>query len=144
MPSDIDRTRLPRRCREAQVEAAAVRRARPTRDVMTAVDGRRVWQRRPAAPPAAASTTATPPVGRRDPSDMNELAQREQEAQEGTLPATSCRARRPARTPETSGLPTAALVAIALLGLAGVGGGVYLLRDYLPPGLTSRLPGASR
>ena len=75
-------------------------------------------------------------------SDLDELAQREQEAQDGVQPATDSELA--GADAGDDGLPTAALVAIALLGLAGVGGGVYLLRDYLPPGLTSRLPGASR
>jgi len=77
-------------------------------------------------------------------SDTDELNRRQQEARDGTEPAAAAGLVAGADAGEDSGLPTAALVAIALLGLAGVGGGVYLLRDYLPPGLTSRLPGASR
>jgi hypothetical protein len=77
-------------------------------------------------------------------SDADELSRRQQEARDGTEPATGAALAAGADAGDDSGLPTAALVAIALLGLAGVGGGVYLLRDYLPPGLTSRLPGASR
>jgi hypothetical protein len=78
------------------------------------------------------------------PSDTEELNRHQQEARNGTEPATASGLAAGADAADDSGLPTAALVAIALLGLAGVGGGVYLLRDYLPPGLTSRLPGASR
>jgi hypothetical protein len=78
------------------------------------------------------------------PSDAQELERRRQEALDGTQPAAATELAAGADAGGDSGLPTAALVAIALLGLAGVGGGVYLLRDYLPPGLTSRLPGASR
>jgi hypothetical protein len=78
------------------------------------------------------------------PSDADELNRRRQEALDGTEPTSAAGLPAGADTGDDSGLPTAALVAIALLGLAGVGGGVYLLRDHLPPGLTSRLPGASR
>ena len=78
------------------------------------------------------------------PSDAEELSRRQQEAQDGTAPSDSAALAAGADAGDDSGLPTAALVAIVLLGLAAVGGGVYLLRDYLPPGLTSRLPGASR
>ena len=78
------------------------------------------------------------------PSDSDEIAKRLDEARSGTEPATATELAAGADAGDDSGLPTAALVAIALLGLAAVGGGVYLLRDYLPPGLSSRLPGASR
>lgn len=78
-------------------------------------------------------------------SDADELGIRKQQAEEGIAPDTSATTAAGADVgDDDGGLPTAALVAIALLGLAAVGGGVYLLRDYLPPGLTSRLPGASR
>ena len=77
--------------------------------------------------------------------DLDELRRRQQEVKEGALPTTDdAKLAAGADAGDDSGLPTAALVAIALLGLAAVGGGTYLLRDYLPPGLTSRLPGASR
>ncbi len=79
------------------------------------------------------------------PGDADELGIRKQQAEEGIAPDTSAATAAGADVgDDDGGLPTAALVAIALLGLAAVGGGVYLLRDYLPPGLTSRLPGASR
>lgn len=79
------------------------------------------------------------------PGDADELGIRKQQAEEGIAPDTSATTAAGADVgDDDGGLPTAALVAIALLGLAAVGGGVYLLRDYLPPGLTSRLPGASR
>lgn len=78
------------------------------------------------------------------PSDINELDVRKQQAEDGTQPGTSAEMAAGADAGDDGGLPTAALVAIALLGIAAIGGGVYLLRDYLPPGLTSRLPGASR
>jgi hypothetical protein len=78
------------------------------------------------------------------PSDSDEIAKRLDEARNGTEPATATELAAGADAGDDSGLPTAALVAIGLLGLAAVGGGVYLLRDYLPPGLSSRLPGASR
>jgi len=77
-------------------------------------------------------------------SDSDEIAKRLDEARNGTEPTTATELAAGADAGDDSGLPTAALVAIALLGLAAVGGGVYLLRDYLPPGLSSRLPGASR
>jgi hypothetical protein len=77
-------------------------------------------------------------------SDADELGIRKQQAEEGIAPDTSAATAAGADVGDDGGLPTAALVAIALLGLAAVGGGVYLLRDYLPSGLTSRLPGASR
>ena len=81
--------------------------------------------------------------GRATPSDIAELDDRQQEAQDGAAPGSATLAAG-ADAGDDSGLPTPALVAIALLGLAAIGGGVYLLRDYLPPGLSSRLPGASR
>jgi len=75
-------------------------------------------------------------------SDEKELGLREQQAQDGVAPETATPAGADVGS-DDSGLPTAALVAIALLGLAAVAGGVYLLRDYLPSGLTSRLPGGA-
>jgi hypothetical protein len=82
---------------------------------------------------------------RATPRDLEDLQRRQQEVQEGALPTSDdATLAAGADAGEDSGLPAAALVAIALLGLAAVGGGVYLLRDYLPPGLTSRLPGTSR
>jgi hypothetical protein len=78
------------------------------------------------------------------PGDEKELGVREQQAQDGVAPETSAATAAGADVgDDDSGLPTAALVAIALLGLAAVAGGVYLLRDYLPSGLTSRLPGGA-
>jgi len=77
--------------------------------------------------------------------DNSELGIRKQQAEAGVAPDTSAATAAGADVGEDdSGLPTAALVAIILLGLSAVAGGVYLLRDYLPSGLTSRLPGASR
>jgi len=90
--------------------------------------------------PGEAGSGGTGPTA----SDAEELSRRQQEAQDGTAPADSATLAAGADAGNDSGLPTAALVAIALLGLAAVGGGGYLLRDYLPPGLSSRLPGASR
>jgi hypothetical protein len=79
------------------------------------------------------------------PDDANELGIRQDQAEAGVAPDTSAATAAGADVGgDDSGLPTAALVAIALLGLSAVVGGVYLLRDYLPSGLTSRLPGASR
>ena len=78
-------------------------------------------------------------------SDKNELGVHKQQAEEGIAPDTSAATAAGADVgDDDGGLPAAALVAIAILGLAAVAGGVYLLRDYLPSGLTSRLPGASR
>jgi hypothetical protein len=80
------------------------------------------------------------------PDDNSELGIRKDQAEAGVAPDTSAATAAGADVggDDDSGLPTAALVAIALLGLSAVAGGVYLLRDYLPSGLTSRLPGASR
>jgi hypothetical protein len=77
-------------------------------------------------------------------SDISELERRQQEAKEGTAPAAPAELAAGADAEDDSGLPTPALVAIILLALAAIGGGVYLLRDQLPPGLTSRFPGTSR
>ena len=77
-------------------------------------------------------------------SDLDELKNREADAASDNPPAEDASLAAGADAGDDSGLPGAALVAIALLGLAAVFGGVYLLRDYLPPGLSSRLPGASR
>ena len=77
-------------------------------------------------------------------SDLDELNRRQQDAEQGIAPEVDSALPAGADAGGDDGLPTAALVAIALLGLGAVGGGVYLLRDYLPPGLSSRLPGASR
>jgi hypothetical protein len=79
------------------------------------------------------------------PDDAKELGVRKQQAEEGIAPDTSAATAAGADVGgDDSGLPTAALVAIILLGLSAIAGGLYLLRDYLPSGLTSRLPGASR
>ena len=77
-------------------------------------------------------------------SDIEELNKREADAQSGVAPGVDTSIPASAEAGGDDGLPAAALVAIALLGIAAIGGGVYLLRDYLPPGLTSRLPGANR
>lgn len=77
-------------------------------------------------------------------SDNNELGVRKQQAEEGIAPDTSATTAAGADVGDDGGLPTPALVAIIILGLSAVAGGVYLLRDYLPSGLSSRLPGASR
>jgi len=78
-------------------------------------------------------------------SDANELGIRKQQAEEGIAPDTSATTAAGADVGgDDGGLPTPALIAIIILGLSAVAGGVYLLRDYLPSGLTSRLPGASR
>ena len=78
------------------------------------------------------------------PDDLNELGVRKQQAEEGVAPDTSAATAAGADVGgDDSGLPTAALVAIILLGLSAVAGGLYLLRDYLPSGLTSRLPGGA-
>ena len=77
-------------------------------------------------------------------SDQNELGIRKERAEDGIAPGSAESAAGADVGDDDSGLPAAALVAIALLGLSAVAGGVYLLRDYLPSGLTSRLPGASR
>jgi hypothetical protein len=83
--------------------------------------------------------------GRRTtPSDIAEINRQQQEALSDTAPATPAELAAGADAGDDGGLPAAALVAIALLGLAAIAGGVYLLRDHLPPGLTSRLPGTSR
>jgi hypothetical protein len=77
--------------------------------------------------------------------DANELGIRKDQAEAGVAPDTSAATAAGADVgDDDSGLPTAALVAIVLLGLSAIAGGLYLLRDYLPSGLTSRLPGASR
>lgn len=80
------------------------------------------------------------------PDDASALGVRRDQAEAGVAPDTSAATAAGADVGEDDGggLPTAALVAIAILGLSAIAGGVYLLRDYLPPGLTSRLPGASR
>jgi hypothetical protein len=76
--------------------------------------------------------------------DLDELKDRADDAASGNAPTENPSLTAGADAGDDSGLPTPALVAIALLGLAAVFGGVYLLREYLPPGLSSRLPGASR
>jgi len=77
--------------------------------------------------------------------DNKELDIREGAAQDGSAPATDSELLGGADTAEDdSGLPTAVLVALILLALAGIGGGAYLMRDSLPPSLTSRLPGSSK
>jgi hypothetical protein len=91
--------------------------------------------------PNAGDTSGT---DRSTPSDRTELDNRADASRNDEAPTVDNALPAGADAGDDSGLPTAALVAIALLGLAAVGGGVYLLRDYLPPGLSSRLPGASR
>jgi hypothetical protein len=79
------------------------------------------------------------------PSDVGELDVRKQAAESGAEPDTAASIAAGADAGgDDDGLPTAALIAIVLLGLAAIGGGIYLLRDSLPPSLTSRLPGTSR
>lgn len=41
---------------------------------------------------------------------------------------------------QSDGLPAPLIAALIVVALAALGGGLYLLRDYLPPGITSRLP----
>jgi len=78
------------------------------------------------------------------PDDATALGVRKQEAEEGIAPDTSAATAAGADVGgDDGGLPTPALVAIILLGLSAIGGGLYLLRDYLPSGLTSRLPGGA-
>ena len=78
------------------------------------------------------------------PSDLSEIERRQQEAQSDTAPGAAAELTAGADAEKDSGLPTPALVAIILLALAAIAGGIYLLRDQLPPGLTSRFPGTSR
>ena len=78
------------------------------------------------------------------PGDLSEIERRQQEAQDDAAPATPATLAAGADAEDDSGLPTPALIAIVLLALAAIAGGVYLLRDQLPPGLTSRFPGTSR
>ena len=102
-----------------------------------------------AAPAAATRARSTPTAPRGAPNatadDNKELDIREDAARNGTAPATDSELLGTADTADDdSGLPTAALVALILLALAGIGGGAYLMRDSLPPSLTSRLPGSSK
>jgi hypothetical protein len=79
------------------------------------------------------------------PEDSNELDIREDAARNGTAPATDSELLGGTdAADDDSGLPTAVLAALILLALAGIGGGAYLMRDSLPPSLTSRLPGSSK
>jgi hypothetical protein len=78
------------------------------------------------------------------PEDQQELANRADAARSGNEPPTpsgSETASSNVGADDDSGLPAAALVAIVLLLLAAVGGALYVLRDRLPYGLTSRVPG---
>lgn len=75
--------------------------------------------------------------------DREALAQREAAARNGVTPfddrAAAVRAAR--ASGDGSGVPAPAIAAIILLVLAALGGGLYLMRDRLPPQLVSRLPG---
>jgi hypothetical protein len=42
---------------------------------------------------------------------------------------------------DSDGMPTPLIVALILAALSAIGGALYLLRDYLPSAITSRLPG---
>ena len=75
------------------------------------------------------------------PSDQEELGKRAEGARSGDRAAVDSEAASGGAGGGDSGLPTAALVAIILLALAAIGGGLYALCDRLPAGLTSRFPG---
>jgi hypothetical protein len=72
--------------------------------------------------------------------DNEDLKRREDAARSGARPGLTDPAS--GADDSGSGLPAAAIVAIVLLALAGLLGLLYALRDRLPPGLTSRLPGS--
>lgn len=74
-------------------------------------------------------------------SDQEELENRGDAARSGDAPGSSDLASSGGSGDSDSGMPTAALVAIILLVLAGLLGGLYMLRERLPQGLTSRIPG---
>lgn len=42
---------------------------------------------------------------------------------------------------DDGGMPTALIVALILVAIGALAGGIYLLRDHLPPSIASRLPG---
>jgi hypothetical protein len=46
-----------------------------------------------------------------------------------------------ATSDESDGMPAPLIVALILAALAALAGALYLLRDHLPPGIASRLPG---
>lgn len=76
-------------------------------------------------------------------SDNEALANRTDAARRGDEPDAGVLGRTASGSVgrDDSGLPTPALIAIILLGLTAIGGGIYAMRDRLPHELTSRLPG---
>jgi len=76
-------------------------------------------------------------------SDQQELLNRADAARNGSEPDGGIAADTAASgtTDSDSGLPTAGLVAIILLMLAGLAGSLYALRDRLPASIASRIPG---
>jgi hypothetical protein len=77
-------------------------------------------------------------------SDQQELANRADAAHNGEAPDSGLASETASSSGSAgsdSGLPTAAIVAIILLILAGITGGLYMLRDRLPESMTSRIPG---
>ena len=76
-------------------------------------------------------------------SDNEALANRTDAARNGDAPESATLAETASSSvgKDDSGLPTAAIVALILLAVTALGGGIYALRGHLPTELTSRLPG---
>ncbi|HYH58748.1 MAG TPA: hypothetical protein VD790_05965 [Thermoleophilaceae bacterium] len=74
-------------------------------------------------------------------SDQSEIAEGVGAARAGTEPAVLGDPAYTSAVEADDGLPTAAIIALVLLVLAALGGGLYAARDRLPAGVTSRIPG---
>jgi cobalamin biosynthesis Mg chelatase CobN len=80
--------------------------------------------------------------------DLDELDARGDRAQSGDAPQASVAGEEVGTSGETfttdaesDGMPAALIVALILAALGALAGALYLLRDYLPPAIKSRLPG---
>jgi hypothetical protein len=104
------------------------------------------------SPPGSADTTggsgggATAPGGQG--TDVDEINSRAENAPNDDAPTASVAGEELdssggtySADADSGGMPTALIVALILVALGAVAGAAYLLRDHLPPALSSRLPG---
>ena len=76
-------------------------------------------------------------------SDNQALANRTDAARNGEAPDSGALGQTASSNvgSDDSGFPTAVVIALILVAVTAIGGGAYALREHLPAGLTSRLPG---
>ena len=98
-----------------------------------------------ATPPSSGSGGAGPDRPRNDP---DELASRREKSRSDKAPTATVAGEEVASSggtlttdAESDSMPVPLIVALALAALGAFLGALYLLRDQLPPAITSRLPG---